>query len=665
MFNGSMWFCSKKSPNMVTCKLLTLNVVAFYTFSCGIFVDFAEAGGFFALGDKRVILGISYSQSMDLGTMIEDELEERGMGDVECILAHTKSAVETFLKRDSSVVGVILLRDMSVSSPYTAREMVMLAESYPSIVFVPVCMETYKGSTFAQELLEGGVYNMVFNCDSSLGEITSRIVRPYNRRDARRYYGLIGENEKKVTVVSENNGLSDESYYSYLEFLQADGDGENTLLDKLGYVKNILDSSTFLALLLRLPDSMKNKISQLPGYENIYAEAVKTTEEEKSEKAKRPPRKEDTAAREIPSEVKKVFDIVTDTFEVLLGKLGSGIKEVVKGKGGEEEENGIRKFLAKTNKEFERLEYALTDELGAEQTDIDIETTAEVKPDVSMEKLDVKAEVVALELEQDESTDAVVLQEEHGEADSQPERLTEVVVMNEELEESSVPVRAVEVAKQPHASVNPEISDKEDKKEQKRRERQEKKAEKAEKKKEARVKPVYIGSVVLAVTSIKKGVGCSHVARLLANYMSQVEKRHTCFIDCSRPLYSSPEGLLPGIDVLTFSELTAAYSRYDCIVMDIGSDYKRFQSEIIRATIKVMCCTADDEVMESVYRFMMQNSQSETWVYAYNHVQSKVKTRRVEELMEDYKYILIPANDEENLTRAVCKDIRRVLTVRR
>ena len=181
------------------------------------------------MSDKRVVLGIGYSQSLDIGGEIESEFSKAGMEDVECVLAHTKASVETFLKRDSSIIGVILLRDMSVSSPYTAREIVLLSESFPKVVFVPICIETYKGSSFAQDLLDGGVYNMVFNCDSSIEAIVGRIVRPFGRKDARRYYGLFGETGKRDSVM-DGAVLTDENYYSYLSFLQDNG---TPLLEKI------------------------------------------------------------------------------------------------------------------------------------------------------------------------------------------------------------------------------------------------------------------------------------------------------------------------------------------------------------------------------------------------------------------------------------------------
>ena len=276
------------------------------------------------MSDKRVVLGIAYSQGMDLGEKIAGELEERGLGDVECVLAHTKSAVETLLGRDSSIVGAILLRDISVSSPYTAKEIVMLSESYPDVVFVPVCIESYKGSGFAQELLDGGVYNMVFNSDSDLGTLTGRIIKPYGRREARRYYGLIGESERKTERVSERSGLTDENYYSYLEFLQ---EGEGKFSDKLNYIKGLLDSATFKALLLRVPEELKDKVSCEAGYENFYSEEVteKKVSVKKRVKRERGPEPEKT---EKP-DGKRIFIKAADICASVLSEIGSGLKAVL------------------------------------------------------------------------------------------------------------------------------------------------------------------------------------------------------------------------------------------------------------------------------------------------------------------------------------------------
>lgn len=610
------------------------------------------------MSDKRVVLGIAYSQGMDLGEKIAGELEERGLGDVECVLAHTKSAVETLLGRDSSIVGAILLRDISVSSPYTAKEIVMLSESYPDVVFVPVCIESYKGSGFAQELLDGGVYNMVFNSDSDLGTLTGRIIKPYGRREARRYYGLIGESERKTERVSERSGLTDENYYSYLEFLQ---EGEGKFSDKLNYIKGLLDSATFKALLLRVPEELKDKVSCEAGYENFYSEEVteKKVSVKKRVKRERGPEPEKT---EKP-DGKRIFIKAADICASVLSEIGSGLKAVLDA-DDEGEVKGFRKFLVRTKKEFASLEQSLNDELSVEEKTGNVvppKADAEVVKSVPAKV----SEVVVLD-EPDEAvtlSDMEIPKEEAEELPKEPAVLTEVVVLNETLEETILPVVEVRISDSTGDELN-ETAGQLERTEKSPKKVREKKV-RGKQKKEEKVKQVYIGSVVIAVSSVKKGIGCSHVARAFANYMYRIEKRSTCFIDCEKALYAAPEGLLSGIDVLSFAELSIAYNRYDCIVMDIGTDYKKFNQEIVRATVKVMCSTADDAVIESLYRFMRQDAEPGAWIYAFNHVLTRAKEKRIEELLEDYKYILIPACDEEDLSKSFIKDIKHVLSGKR
>lgn len=599
------------------------------------------------MSDKRVVLGIAYSQGMDLGEKIAGELEERGLGDVECVLAHTKSAVETLLGRDSSVVGVILLRDISVSSPYTAKEIVMLSESYPDVVFVPVCIESYKGSGFAQELLDGGVYNMVFNCDSELGTLAGRIAKPYSRRDARRYYGLMGESERKTEGISERSGLSDENYYSYLDFLQ---EGEGVFPDKLNYIKGILDNASFTALLLRLPEDLKDKVMQISEYENFYSKvetkpAVKTREKKVREPRVVPQRASDSQSKE-----NKRRSVVASLFEGLSSTVSGILKN-----GGLADVKGIRKLVLRSQKEFEILESALVDELSVG------ESVQRGDSDKAVEH-DPGARVVVSEPVKVCGPDTIG-SESVGEG---PVKLIEEIVCPDEQPVCDSVVSVEAQVKEPVISVGEirvsgNLCGAEEilKPVEKRRSR---KKEKKQKERVQKVKQVYIGSVVIAVASIKKGIGCSHVARVFANYMYWFEGRRTCFIGCEKALYSVPEGLLPGIDVLSFSELALAYNRYDCIVMDVGTDYRKFHQEIVRATVKVMCCTADDTVVEHVYKFMQQDAEPDAWVYAYNHVLSRAKIKRVEELMEDYKYLLIPACDEKKFAKAFIKDIKRILS---
>lgn len=576
------------------------------------------------MSDKRVVLGIGYSQSMDIGAEIEGEFSKVGLEDAECVLAHTKASVETFLKRDSSIVGVILLRDMSVSSPYTAREIVLLAESFPKVVFVPICIETYKGSGFAQDLLDGGVYNMVFNCDSSIETIVGRIVKPFGRKDARRYYGLIGEVDKGNPVM-DGAVLTDENYYSYLSFLQ---NNETPLLEKIDYIKGLLDVSTFRTLLLRLPEELKDKVSKEPGYEDFYINInVEEKQSNKKREKKEKPVKEIRDKKEI-KDAESFFEKATGFASSVFGTLGSELKGLLSDDVGEDA--GLKKLIALSQREFDSLERTLADELSAKGA----ETVCDVEPQIStVDILEEQIETVCLEVE---------------EADADGDSLVEVVTLDADTLDASISVGQVRTESKTESVRNKVV-----------------KEERSRHEKKERVKQVYIGSVVIAVASIKKGIGCSHVARALANYMCQVEKRHVCFIDCERTLYAAPEGLLAGIDVMPYAELAIAYGRYDCIVMDLGTSYQSFHQEIIRATIKVMCCTADDTVIENLYKFMKKDQEPFAWVYAFNHVLAKARVKRVEELMEDYNYIFIPACGEEELPKAFVKDLKRVLSNRK
>lgn len=137
--------------------------------------------------------------------------------------------------------------------------------------------------------------------------------------------------------------------------------------------------------------------------------------------------------------------------------------------------------------------------------------------------------------------------------------------------------------------------------------------------------------VEMAICSIKKGCGCSHMAEAVKHYLDTGGNR-VCLISA---------------DWQRFGD----YGSYNYIIKDFGCFYNRTVEErrdLNRAGIKLMLCLYEKDSMAQLADFVRGEGPVgiKRWHFLFNFVPDR-KKKEVAELMEDYSYYFLPLFDRE------------------
>ncbi len=148
--------------------------------------------------------------------------------------------------------------------------------------------------------------------------------------------------------------------------------------------------------------------------------------------------------------------------------------------------------------------------------------------------------------------------------------------------------------------------------------------------------PVTKRTIVISVSSLKNGIGCSHICRLLQSYIESKKK-----------------------SVIILNEQNSAFDyfdKFDYIILDYGSVNIDKIDMYKLSDIKIMMCILDNEYLKELYEKCLTEDK---W-YFFNHVPSELKGE-VAAYMEDFNFYCVPACVPNALNKEIKREFAKVL----
>lgn len=165
------------------------------------------------------------------------------------------------------------------------------------------------------------------------------------------------------------------------------------------------------------------------------------------------------------------------------------------------------------------------------------------------------------------------------------------------------------------------------------------KKEKIKKEKKIKEEKYEINNIrnkVVSVTSLKNGVGSSHIAQMIYHYLLQ-KNMNVCLLTSTDDFYKN-------------------YDIYDHLVVDYGCTDIKNSNEYRLSDKKVVVCKLDSE-----HKKLLESSElSEENFYYFSFVPNE-KKGEVFALMEDFKYWCVPICVPESQSKEIKREFARLL----
>ena len=163
----------------------------------------------------------------------------------------------TQAKKAVAEYDVVIAHQNVTSTPLSADDFEQLQDNCRNGVVIPL-INGEKGSELVQRLFQGGLYNAIYQEDSSTEYIVGLINNQRNRIDAKEYYGITSSD---VKVVSEHI-LSDGQVKRAIDYIRATNDVED------GFKSSIENLSTpqKLYLIQQFPEDLKESLKESEIY---------------------------------------------------------------------------------------------------------------------------------------------------------------------------------------------------------------------------------------------------------------------------------------------------------------------------------------------------------------------------------------------------------------
>lgn len=161
--------------------------------------------------------------------------------------------------------------------------------------------------------------------------------------------------------------------------------------------------------------------------------------------------------------------------------------------------------------------------------------------------------------------------------------------------------------------------------------------------------------LVVSVTALKHGAGCSYMSVAVANFLSGIGREKACLLNKGCAYIDSV--LDNDVDSIYYPcDMSDVYSKYGYIVYDGGVVSEADKNMIERSDIKLMMCWPNDEYKRLLADFIKNRRDINNWIFLFNMVPARIQND-ILALMEDYHTYCVPLFDIEHMD----KSIRNVL----
>lgn len=163
----------------------------------------------------------------------------------------------TQAKKAVSEYDVVIVHQNVTSVPLTAFDFEQIQDSCKTGIVIPLINDE-QGNDLSQRLFQSGIYNAIYQKDSTTENIINVINNHRTRAEAKEYYG-IGSSD--INVVSEHI-LSDVQVKRAIDFIRASSDIEEGFKDSISNLSN----PQKLYLIQQLPDDIKETLKESEVY---------------------------------------------------------------------------------------------------------------------------------------------------------------------------------------------------------------------------------------------------------------------------------------------------------------------------------------------------------------------------------------------------------------
>lgn len=192
------------------------------------------------------------------------------------------------------------------------------------------------------------------------------------------------------------------------------------------------------------------------------------------------------------------------------------------------------------------------------------------------------------------------------------------------------------------------------------------------------------GKFIIGIAGTHSGAGVTHLAVLLAAYMSEYLNMRTAFLECApkneiqylKKYFFKPkeERDLKG-DTFVVHRVTFYENRnvqgiteimgeqFDCVILDFGTDINRYKGEFFRCDKKIIVSSLavwKDEILKRFLQSTSHIKNSDQWIYAIPFVQDKIINNAGRELNRQF-YAVPYEPDPFLLSEEVIRFFQKIL----
>lgn len=149
--------------------------------------------------------------------------------------------------------------------------------------------------------------------------------------------------------------------------------------------------------------------------------------------------------------------------------------------------------------------------------------------------------------------------------------------------------------------------------------------------------------LVISVTALKHGVGCTYMAAGISNYLGRITRDKISVLGSGSSYLNSV--LNEKVDSIYYPcNLSDVYSEYNNIIYD-ASIYAEADKELIeRSDLKIMMCWYNEEYLKLLLTFIHSVKNIRSWIFIFNLVPDH-QYRKLNQLMSDYEFVCLPCYD--------------------
>jgi hypothetical protein len=227
---------------------------------------------------QTILLGM-HSDEENIEGIVIQSLEANGIA-TSVIRKYTKLAVRGEIGQNKEINVLLIIRDLEMAHPYTPTELEELTEIREDLKIILILPTKFKGTSYMEQLYFKGIYNAIFDEDSSFDKIAQLIKNTRKKKLAKVYYGIINELGNEQT---DKDQISiNEQYKALVPFLLNKKNGD--LIEKLHHISNMLSSTELKELLNSLPNELKVKVKGMEGFQEYIDDSLLDEETEDVEK---------------------------------------------------------------------------------------------------------------------------------------------------------------------------------------------------------------------------------------------------------------------------------------------------------------------------------------------------------------------------------------------